>query len=194
MTYYKQHQGSKINSSGFTAIETMITIGIVGILFTLGSPNFKAIAANTKIKTQVSDFHIAILQTRNEAITRGHRVTLCKSNDGAACTTSGHWNQGWILFTDNITQDANITAGEVVLTTHAALSSGNSLIGNYQVSNYISYTGSGLSSRTSGSFQNGTIALCDYRGAGEGRQIVINTAGRPRVARPARNCTRPTAG
>lgn len=178
-----------IKSYGFTAIELLLTISIALILVVIAVPSFNEIALNNKIKSNVNDFHLAALQAHNEAITREVRVTLCKSSNLTQCTTSGDWSQGWILFTENINQNAAFDVGELVLKTHAALPTGTTFKGSTNVVNYVSYVESGYLRTTAGGLAGGTIALCDARGASDGRDVELNTAGLPSVADPSSDCT-----
>ena len=164
---------------GLTLTELITSIAIIVILMSLAVPSFSSISKNSRIRTQINDFHLSLLQARSEAITRISRVTMCRSRDGASCAATS-WAQGWIVFTDS-NRNAIVDAGEEILQVHEALEGGNSLVGNGPVSSYISYIGNGRTSRISGALQMGTVVLCDDRGFGKGKAIVFNSAGRPSV-------------
>ncbi len=106
-------------------------------------------------------------------------MTACKSDDGANCTTSNGWEQGWIVFVDP-DDDAQRDDGEDVLQIHEALQ-GSTLRGNQNVKDYVSYDASGFTKLTNGGFQAGTLVLCDGRGLPKAKAIVINAAGRIRI-------------
>ncbi|MEA3277713.1 MAG: GspH/FimT family protein, partial [Pseudomonadota bacterium] len=114
---------------------------------------------------------------RSEAIKRGDRITVCKSADGAACTGSGGWDQGWIVFVDS-DSDAVVDAGEEVLSVNGALDPPLTMIGNGNVANYVSFVHDGTTQTTSGALQMGTVTLCGSGVENEDREIVINNVGR----------------
>lgn len=81
--------------SGFTLIELMVTISILAILLGIGVPSFRAMIEGNRIRTVTNDLVIALQFARSEAVKRGIPVTLCSSNDQAACT--GTWADGWVV-------------------------------------------------------------------------------------------------
>jgi len=123
--------------------------------------------------------------TRQEAIKRGVRVTMCPSTDGATCT-GGNWEQGWIVFDDsnaNTTVDGN----ETVLQVHNGFGGLVTFRTDANFSNSMSYLPSGIS-RGGGNLPNGTFRMCDQRGTANAFSIVINSVGRVRADRGADQC------
>jgi len=96
---------------GFTVIELMIVMGVMGILLAVGLPGLQdtisRISTNTQAKTLVSSLNFA----RSEAIKRGTLVSICSSSSGTDCAANS-WADGWIVFVDN-NGDANGAAGSV---------------------------------------------------------------------------------
>ena len=91
----------KRHEYGFTLIELMVTIAIVGVLATLAAPSFRTLLVGRWVQTAaeslVSDMRLA----RSEALKRSTRTVICKSTDGASCDTAGNnWSVGWIVFVD----------------------------------------------------------------------------------------------
>ncbi len=114
---------------GFTVIELMIVVGVIGILLAVGLPGLQntisRIATNTQAKTLVSSLNFA----RSESIKRGALVSICGSSSGTDCAT-GSWSDGWVVFVDN-NGDADgavgsIDAGDEVLRVYQGLG-GNTL-------------------------------------------------------------------
>jgi len=96
---------------GFTVIELMIVVGVIGILLAVGLPSLQntisRISTNTQAKTLVSSLNFA----RSEAIKRGGLVSICASASGTDCAADV-WSDGWIVFVDN-NADADGAAGSV---------------------------------------------------------------------------------
>ena len=182
-----------LHARGFTLVEMAITLVIFSILVSLAVPAYSNIIRETRMKTQISDFHRSLLLARNEAIKRGARVTLCSSQGGEQCN-GANWSSGWMVFTD-LDRDLVLDAEEELLQLHEGLAGGNTLTGNRPVASYVSYVANGRTRSIGGGLQMGTLVLCDSRGFDHGRAIVINAAGRPSVRAADRssfgNCTQP---
>ncbi|HYY61685.1 MAG TPA: GspH/FimT family pseudopilin [Burkholderiales bacterium] len=88
--------------SGFTIIELMTTLVILGILVTIAIPSFNDLIVGTRIKGAASDIYGALTFARSEAIKRNANVTVSP--------LSGQWVNGW-----------QVMAGATVLATHGAL-------------------------------------------------------------------------
>lgn len=96
--------------TGVSLIETLIAMGLAGLLLTLAVPAFTGLqarrAADAALAALASDFALA----RSEAIKRGHSVTICSSADGLSCLASStpsatspspspnDWRLGWIIY------------------------------------------------------------------------------------------------
>ncbi len=87
-------------ATGFTLIELMITLIIVGILLGIGVPNFTELIRTNQTVTQTNKFTRDINYARSEAVRRGVDVVVCKSSSGGGCTAASNWSNGWIVFTD----------------------------------------------------------------------------------------------
>ncbi|MEZ5581873.1 MAG: GspH/FimT family pseudopilin [Candidatus Competibacteraceae bacterium] len=147
-------------SAGFTLIELIVTFVVAALVVTIAVPSFQSIIRANRLTANANSFVTTIQFARSEAVKRSTRVTLCKSADGATCTTSGGWQQGAIVFVDDVTENATVDAGETVLRVVDDLDGGLSLLGNANVSNYISFLGSGFPRLTSGGLQVGSLAVC----------------------------------
>ena len=100
----------KKNHSGFTLIEAMVTISVLGILLSMAVPSFTSMIERNRVSTAASELMNALMLARSEAVTRSIGMTLCVSNDGATCnTTLQDYAKGWIIFTD-CNQDGQISS------------------------------------------------------------------------------------
>lgn len=89
---------------GFTIIELMTTIVILGILIMVAIPSFNDLVVGTRVKGAASDLYGALTFARSEAIKRNANVTV------GPLTAGGQWVNGW-----------QVTVGATVLATHGAL-------------------------------------------------------------------------
>jgi type IV fimbrial biogenesis protein FimT len=166
---------------------------VATIVLTLGVPSFRELINNNRLTSGANEFVTALNLARSEAIKRSVRVTVCKSANGTTCTTSGGYQQGWIVFADpngNATVDANELP---VIRAYGALSGGLTLIGNVNVANYVSFVPAGISQLSipdGGGFQAGTLTLCKSGYTTSSRQMVLSRGGRVQVQRsePAAGC------
>ena len=180
---------------GFTLIELMLTVVLIGVLLGIGVPNFRSFIQNSRITTQSNEVVGALATARSEAIKRNQSVVLCRSADPTAttpeCTTSGTgtWESGWLLFQDsdgNNTFSTTSSPADVLLRIHEAIPDGLTLRANStQLANYLTFNASGmttLSAPASGDPPH-HFKLCDSRGVAYGRAVVLETTGRARISR-----------
>lgn len=84
------------------------------------------------------------------------------------------------MFTDENNNAAYDSPAETLLQVHETMGNSITAAGNGNVANYISYTASGQSQLTNGSFQAGTIHICDDRTEDIGKDLVMSSSGRVR--------------
>jgi type IV fimbrial biogenesis protein FimT len=169
--------------AGFSLVELMVVVAMAAILLTLAAPAFSGLVTSIRLSTGINALFSSLILARSEAIKHNSRAVVCKSASGLACTTSGGWDQGWIVFHD-ANNNAALDVGEALISRVQALPKLIRLIGNSPVSNYVSFTPMGTTSYTSGAFQAGTLTVCQESAVPvEARQIVISSAGRPRTVK-----------
>lgn len=77
---------------GFTLIELMVVVALAAILASLAAPSFKSFVSGQRVKTAASDFAMAAILARSEAIKRNADVTITPVTSGAT-----GWKDGWIV-------------------------------------------------------------------------------------------------
>ncbi|UJF25237.1 GspH/FimT family pseudopilin [Suttonella sp. R2A3] len=82
---------------GFTLVELMVTIAIVGILLALAAPNFSEMVARSKLKSALNEWQSSFYFAQAEAMRLKEKIHFCASSDGESCSNSGNYNQGWIV-------------------------------------------------------------------------------------------------
>jgi len=75
----------------------MVVIAIIAILAMLAAPSFNEAMLSNKLAGYSNNFVASALLARSEAIKRNATVTLCRSADLSTCSSSGGWQQGWIV-------------------------------------------------------------------------------------------------
>lgn len=162
------------SQSGFTIVELMIAVAIIGVVATFALPSFTSMVRDNRISTQSSDLIVDIAFARSEAARLGVKVTLCISADLAICAGSGtDWRVGRIIFSD-VDGDGVVDAGDTILRKREPLSGDSSLIATGFGNTYrIQYRPIGILSHATGTFD-----LCDSRTGETGRRIAISGTGR----------------
>lgn len=178
--------------AGFTLIELIVVMVFAAIIMTFAIPNFKVAIRNNRLSTQTNDLVSSLNLARSEAVTRGDRITICRSLNGTSCNTStGNWEDGWIVFHDPLTSGTVgvVDSGEQLIRVYAGLDGDNTLRAGDNFTDYISYLAMGESAGNAADTdpEDDEFRLCDSRGDASAYTIEIMTTGRVQSSRTA-NC------
>jgi type IV fimbrial biogenesis protein FimT len=166
---------------GLTLLELLIGVSMLAILLALAAPDFGGWIRAYRLTLQTSDFSASLAYARSEALKRGTRVGMCKSAAPTAavpaCSTSGNWAAGWLVYVDHVHLAGN-TAGvidgpDTVLRIGEPLQ-GASVAADNNLANWLAYTPDGLAVAGGGSAA-GTFRLCQGT---KGQALVLNIVGR----------------
>lgn len=118
---------------GFSIIELMIVVTVVGITLAFALPSFQSTLRNNRAGSRANEVLAAAHLARSEAVKRNRYVQLCPtaSETATTCTGSTDWSSGWMIFVDeneNLTKEAaddilqrGVPSGDTVVTASAGL-------------------------------------------------------------------------
>lgn len=176
--------------SGFTLIELMIAVGLVGLLLSMAVPALDAFVSNARQTGAINDFVSSMHIARSTAITTNLRVTVCASADGADCNGTS-WDDGWIVFTDRDSDQA--VDGEDRIVASAAGIDGLS-IASGEFADFLLYRPNGRVMNASVNGSAGQFTVCDRRGADRAKVLIVDLSGRPRMSKNLADGSAPVCG
>lgn len=153
------------HEAGFTLIELMVGVALIGILATIAAPSFTRQIESNRQRAASAQLQQAIRLANSQALATSRPVVLCASDDGEACGDS--WSEGWLLFVDR-DRDGSVSADDRVL-----LVSDNSEDRLYQVESGIDrlvFRANGVTSAT-------TIRICSDKDASTDLDIQLSAFG-----------------
>lgn len=111
----------KTRGRGFTLVEVLVSIAILGILTALALPSFTTTIRRYRAVAIRDDLIASINFAHSEAIRRGLPVTVAKVPCGAAI--AGDWRCGWQVIDNalNVLQQSTVNASFAVTNTDAPL-------------------------------------------------------------------------
>jgi type IV fimbrial biogenesis protein FimT len=168
---------------GFTLIELMVTLILLGVMLTLAAPSFMTFQRNAELTSATNSFVAALSAARAEAMKRQLRtfVVPLSGND---------WASGWRVFVD---ADSDVTSGsiapagsDIIVTEQAALPSSVGVTSSsFPVDGakpYVRFNGSGgMTDISTGAFAGGML---DLSNGTESRRVIAGPTGRTRVCKP----------
>ena len=84
---------------GFGLVESLVVVGLVGLLLVLAVPELQQALARSQVQAAAQAFVRDMTWARSEALKRSSRIGVCTSVDGRLCGPQG-WATGWVVFVD----------------------------------------------------------------------------------------------
>ncbi len=163
----------RTHSRGFTLLELLIVVAIVGIIVAIAAPSFQNTIRSSSITSSRDVLAGAIKMARGEAIFRKTPATICASIDQASCSGGSDWEQGWIVFSD-LNGDRSLDAGETLIDVNYGF--GNAIrVGTDGSGGSLTFDANGIRTRAG----QWTISMCDKIAGSSlpGRALQISTVG-----------------
>ena len=185
MVRIAQRGGLATSIAGFTLIEALLALALLGALLGLARPGYYRWIAAQQVAHRAQFVADTLDLARSEAIKHGYRVNVCKSLDRRQCTTHGGWESGWIMYVDE-NHDGDIDADEQVIRLEGPASDDVTVHGNRPVADYVSYTALGHARLLSGALQMGTFVVC--KPGQYALKVVLANSGRARIEKTQDRC------
>ena len=83
-------------AEGFTLVELMVTLAVIGILAVIATPSMTNLISNSRVSGQTEEIVASLQLARAEAIRRNARVTVC-AGASTTCSGSATWSN-WIVY------------------------------------------------------------------------------------------------
>lgn len=148
-----------VGYKGFTLIELIVTLTVVGILTTIAAPSIQKLFADNRLTSQVNDLMGDLSVAKSEAIKRNTTTGVCASTTGTSCTAGGNWASGWFVYYLCPATDTTCTVNaSIAVKTHDALNGNNTL--QAVATNVVTTTSSSADSITFG--KNGALSSQAY--------------------------------
>lgn len=159
---------------GMSLMDFMIALSISAVLLSAGVPAMQSMINNYRMTAAVNNLVTQFNLARNQAVTSTASVVVCPTHDQQICADSFEWQSGWLVFSDH-DQDRERDLNEPIIQVGGPLpltaTSGRRNRFRFR------FDGTALGS-------NGSLRLCDDRGAEHGRRLVISNVGRIRAEGP----------
>ena len=168
--------------AAFTLMELLVAISVLAVITGIAAPSMSTIIEANRIESGVQAIFTSLITARSEAISRNQSVIVCKSSNGTSCTTSGEWEQGWVIVVDenvNGVQDS----GEPVTSSFGSLEYGLTLRAGVAYADKVRFSPEGTA------FDADTFRLCPADSdIDDARSIVMTITGRPRTSEGSTAC------
>jgi type IV fimbrial biogenesis protein FimT len=150
---------------GHTLPELLVMLGIAAVIAGAAVPVFSRLLLESRMRAALTTATHAVNLARQFSATRSETIRLCGSADERHCSGDGDWSQGFLLADDaeRFRQSLPLPADN-----GAPRVRSNRAILSFEA-------GSGFATPA-------TLTVCDRRGSGAARAVIVSRSGRPRTS------------
>lgn len=171
------HTHTRTKQGGFSLLELMVTIAVLGIIVSIAVPSFRQMLRSSRLTSTSNELNALMQTARMEAVRSNGRVEICPTTDGATCG-GGDWHRVVMIArkngVDEVLREASFNA-EVEIHPSASISSQNKIW--YQADGFMRTGAAASPSRA------GTLAACISGLSGENIRNISMNMGRVSVTR-----------
>lgn len=166
---------SKCKQLGFTLMEIMIAIAILGITLAIALPSLGEFSANMRADNTISELHRMLLTARNTAINTGRITTVCPLSSTNEC--GADWKGEITVFTnDSNTVAADLKVYNPVTESIIVISEG------FTVNDTLEFGNDSVIYNPTGNIENsegvGNFTICPENYPDSSRALTIGLSGR----------------
>lgn len=190
----KKRRSAAGRPGGYTLIELMVAASVAGTLAALAVPSFSRLVQDNRRTTVVNELLATVMLARSEAIKRRQGVIVCGIHDAnrngqldeAERGCAGRdWSDGWIAAPWRDADDnGRVDAAELPPQPLKQFVNGHTGI-RIAASAFAAApapTGVVILRTFGQASANGTLTVCDARGAAHARAVIVSPSGRSRIS------------
>lgn len=135
-------QTNRLQQTGMTLIELLVTLSLAVILLTLAVPGMQTLMANQRVNSATSALQASVLQTRNAALTRNLQAVM-QPVDGTN-STNGDFKNGWRIYIDINSDETYDDGSDILIFFHESLPDSVSVAAPAAKMNHMIFSGLGF--------------------------------------------------